>query len=89
MKCLIYKELLNWKSSSNRKPLLLQGARQVGKTYLTEQFANREYSDFVYLNFEQNTDIHDLFNQGLNSDFILENISLYLGKKISKDNFKR
>ncbi|MBW2660058.1 MAG: AAA family ATPase [Deltaproteobacteria bacterium] len=54
MKRTIYPKLLAWKSNHRRKPLLIQGARQVGKTYLVEAFGTREYGNFVNFNFEQN-----------------------------------
>ena len=85
MKRTLYKELQNWKESKNRKPLLLQGARQVGKTYLINEFGKNEYSNYIYLNFEQNLDLISLFKDNLSPDVILNNISLYIGKKI---NFK-
>ena len=49
----IYKDLLAWKNSADRKPLILQGARQVGKTYIVNYFAGKEYSNSVYCNFEK------------------------------------
>ena len=61
MKRTLYESLLNWENSNKRKPLLLQGARQVGKTYLVNEFAQREYSNYVYLNFEQNSDLKTLY----------------------------
>ena len=82
MKRTLYKNLLNWKNSNKRKPLLLQGARQVGKTYLVNEFAQREYSNYVYLNFEQNSDLKTLFTDNLAPDNIINNISLYIGRKI-------
>ena len=48
MERLLYKQLLAWKAQDNRKPLLLQGARQVGKTYLLKEFAKNEYTDCAY-----------------------------------------
>ena len=86
MKRTLYKNLLNWKNSNKRKPLLLQGARQVGKTYLVNEFGQREYLNYVYLNFEQNSDLKTLFMGNLAPDNIINNISLYIGRKIfSKD----
>lgn len=82
MKRTLYKDLLHWKESRNRKPLLLQGARQVGKTYLINEFAKREYSDYLYLNFEQKPDLRTLFLGDLNPRNIVNNINLYIGKKI-------
>ncbi len=81
-----YQELTKWKNDDKRKPLLLQGARQVGKTFLVDQFGNSEYSNYIYLNFEQDKNLHDLFKRDLAPNVILNNISLYIGKKISAEN---
>ena len=83
MKRTLYKRLLLWKNSRNRKPLLLQGARQVGKTYLVDEFGHNEYSNFIYLNFEQDPDLKTLFTGSLNPQNIIKNISLYIGQKIT------
>ena len=53
----IYQKLLEWKNSDFRKPLILQGARQVGKTYIVNLFAGREYVNYVYCNFEKEKDL--------------------------------
>ena len=74
MKRLLYKELLNWKNAKKRKPLLLQGARQVGKTYLINKFGKNEYKNYIYLNFEQNPSLASLFDIDLNPYKIIENI---------------
>ena len=86
MKRTLYKKLLVWKNNKNRKPLLLQGARQVGKTYLINQFGNNEYSNYIYLNFEENPNLVTLFKDELSPEKIINNISLFIGRKIiSKD----
>ena len=86
MKRILYINLINWKKNKRRKPLLLQGARQVGKTYLVNEFGNNEYKNFIYLNFEQTPDLGTLFKKELSPVKIIENISLYIGRKInSKD----
>ncbi len=85
MKRTLYKRLLLWKNSRNRKPLLLQGARQVGKTYLVDEFGHNEYSNFIYLNFEQDPDLKTLFTGSLNPQNIIKNISLYIGQKITSN----
>jgi uncharacterized protein len=82
----LYNSLLAWKQSRRRKPLLLQGARQVGKTYLVNQFGKQEYKDFIYLNFEQNPKLGSLFEQELSPAKIINNISLFTGKKITSEN---
>lgn len=86
MKRSIYKDLLTWKNSKRRKPLLLQGARQVGKTWQINDFGKREYQDYVYLNFEQNPDLRTLFTGILSPKQIIQNISLFLGRKIVSHN---
>ncbi|HDO26641.1 MAG TPA: ATP-binding protein [Bacteroidetes bacterium] len=86
MKRLIYNRLIEWKNSTNRKPLLLQGARQVGKTYLVNEFGKKEYTDFITLNFEENPGLKTLFAGDLSPQTILENISIYIGKKITSEN---
>ncbi|WP_027431243.1 ATP-binding protein [Lachnospira multipara] len=57
----IYQKLINWKNSKNRKPLILNGARQVGKTYIVKEFAKREYKNLVYINCDNNNDVKELF----------------------------
>ena len=74
----IYNHLLEWKNSEDRKPLVLQGARQVGKTYIVNLFGSKEYANVVYCNFEKEKGLADFF-----SDLIPQNII----KKIS--NYKR
>lgn len=86
MKRILYKKLTDWKNNPKRKPLLLQGARQVGKTYLIKEFAKNEYENLVYLNFEENKGLKSLFVQSLNAKTIIENIELYIGRKISFHN---
>jgi len=83
LKRAIYPKLLAWKKNHRRKPLLLQGARQVGKTYLVDVFGRNEYSNFVKFNFEQNPALGELFQKNLSPADIIENLSLYYGKKIS------
>lgn len=82
MKRSLYTDLLDWKKSQKRKPLLLQGARQVGKTYLINEFAHKEYKNYIYLNFELDPNLEILFQGKLDPKEIMQNISLYFGKKI-------
>lgn len=86
MKRIAYQKLLNWKQSKSRKPLILQGARQVGKTFLINEFGRNEYKNLYYLNFEQDRNLATLFDSSLSPDRIINDISLYIGEKIvSKD----
>jgi predicted AAA+ superfamily ATPase len=57
----IYSSLKKWKESTTRKPLILQGARQVGKTYILKEFGAREYSEVVYINCDDNNDMQNMF----------------------------
>lgn len=61
MERLLYKQLLKWKCSKTRKPLILEGARQVGKTWLLKQFGENEYQNYVYINCDNNPYIQDIF----------------------------
>ena len=81
----IYKELLAWKRSPERKPLILQGARQVGKTYIVNFFAGKEYSNSIYCNFEKDTGLHDIF-KNLNPETIIKKLGLYKRKEIFREN---
>ena len=82
MKRKLYSELIKWKGSSRRKPLVLQGARQVGKTYLLKLFGEKEYSDFAYFNFEEDRSLRGLFEGRLDPSRIVENLGIYRGRKI-------
>lgn len=77
-----YQKLLQWKASSSRKPLVLRGARQVGKTYILTEFAKREYSDYVYLNFDQEPQFTSFFQENLDPARIIKELNLYFNKKI-------
>lgn len=81
----IYRKLIKWKSSSRRKPLVLRGARQSGKTYILKYFAEKEYTDHVYFNFEEDPDLHDFFKHQLEPHQLIENLSLYKGTRIFPD----
>jgi predicted AAA+ superfamily ATPase len=82
MERFLYQQLLAWKSNEDRKPLLLQGARQVGKTFLLKEFAGREYRDCAYFNFEQNPELGKLFDSSLSPDILIESLSALMGRKI-------
>lgn len=86
MKRSAYRDLIKWKNDENRKPLLIQGARQVGKTWLVTEFAKNEYRDFVLLNFEKNPSLGKLFIGDKNPARLIENISLTIGKAIKSEN---
>lgn len=81
----IYNELVAWKEGIDRKPLILQGARQVGKTYIVNYFAGKEYANSIYCNFEKDKGLHDFFKD-LNPTNIIKKLSLYKRKEIFPKN---
>jgi predicted AAA+ superfamily ATPase len=81
----IYKTLLNWKSDKARKPLLLRGARQIGKTYIIQEFGKNEYGKIICLNFERNPEYKTIFSS-FDPKEIAENILLFTGHNILEKN---
>ena len=75
-------ELIQWKNSAYRKPLVIRGARQVGKTWLMEEFGRTAYENMVYINFDSNRRLEALFDSDLQVDRLLMGLELYAGKKI-------
>lgn len=71
----ILQSLTDWKNSSKRKPLILKGARQVGKTYALEKFGENDFENTFYVNFEKEGQFRELFKKDLNPDRILNEIS--------------
>ena len=82
MKRDIYAKLVTWKSSPRRKPLLLQGARQTGKTFILNEFGQNEYKGVLYCNFEKDPGLDRFFHRDLNPDRILAELSIYMNLKI-------
>ncbi len=79
-------ELYKWKDSPSRKPLIIEGARQVGKTWLMKEFGAKAYEDTVYINFDSNKQMSELFSVDLDVKRLLFGIELYAGKKINPQN---
>lgn len=77
----IYSSLKKWKESPTRKPLILQGARQVGKTYILKEFGAREYSEVVYINCDDNNDMQNMFAD-YDVDRIIRSMSAISGVSI-------
>ena len=78
----LYSSLLEWKRSDDRKPLILEGARQVGKTYLLKEFGKKEYDNLVYINCHDNSEIKSIFEQDLDVNRIIQSFEAYTGKRI-------
>lgn len=79
-------KLLNWKQSRHRKPLIIEGARQVGKTWLMKEFGRQAYANTVYINFDSNSRMVELFASDLDTDRLIMGLELYAGHKIDADN---
>ena len=75
-------DLVKWKNSPSRKPLVIRGARQVGKTWLMREFGQNYYDSFVYLNFDEEDELKSIFETNKNPHRIIELLSLIAEEKI-------
>lgn len=75
-------DLIKWKNDIDRKPLVIRGARQVGKTWLMKEFGKNYYDDYIYLNFDENEEIKSIFLNNKNPKRIIELLSLIFNKSI-------
>ena len=82
MKRFILEELMKWRKSKYRKPLILKGARQIGKTYILKQFGEENYDGVAYFNFDHDEDLYNLFSNTKDPKRILEQLSFIYGKAI-------
>lgn len=85
MERFILTRLLNWKNSKYRKPLILKGVRQVGKTWILKEFGRRYYENTAYFNFDENEDYKEFFETTKDPERILQNLMLASGQKISAE----
>lgn len=79
------KALIKWKLDKKRKPLIVQGARQVGKTWLIQEFGKTEFKKMVYINFEHETELQDLFLKDLHIPRIITTLEAFSGISISAE----
>ena len=79
-------KLLRWKASKRRKPPIIEGARQVGKTWLMKEFGKQVYADTVYINFDSNSRMAELFASDLDTDRLIMGLEIYAGRKINPEN---
>lgn len=82
MKRKIYSKLIEWKESSSHKPLILNGVRQCGKTYIMKEFGKNEFQTFAYVNCDRNENLHQIFEGGFNISKIIRGISALSGVDI-------
>ncbi len=74
--------LINWKKSEDRKPMVLRGARQVGKTWIMKEFGQKYYKSYVYFNFDEEEELKSVFEVNKNPHRIIELLSMIVGEKI-------
>ena len=84
MKRTIYAKLIEWKTRENKKPLVIKGARQIGKTWIVKEFGKNEYKEFVYVNCDSNERVRELFEHDFNINRIIRGLSALSGKSIQK-----
>ena len=86
MKRFIEEKLLDWKKQKNRKPLLINGIRQVGKTWSVKNFGENYFDDFLYINFDTEPSYSDIFKRSKDPKKILFELSILSGRKIDPKN---
>lgn len=86
MKRDLYDKLISWKDSPARKPLVLQGARQVGKTYLVQEFGRNEFEKMIVLNCDKDPRIRQIFEKDFRIERILSDIEILSGQEITAGN---
>jgi predicted AAA+ superfamily ATPase len=79
-------QLFRWKQKANKKPLIIRGARQVGKTWLMKEFGRTAYQETAYISFDNNSRMQTLFEGDLGVERIITGLELYAGHKINADN---
>lgn len=75
-------DLYKWKAKKDKKPLIIRGARQVGKTWLMREFGRIAFDDMVYINFDNNSQMKELFSLDMRIERIITGLELYVGHKI-------
>lgn len=80
-----YKVLEEWKNSNQTIPLMVIGARQIGKTYIIDKFCKEQYDDYIYINLMSNKAIIEIFEEEINTEEKIRKMELYLGKVITEN----
>ena len=81
----IINDLVKWKNSKHRKPLILKGVRHVGKTWILKEFGRQYYSSYAYFNFDENKEYAQFFESTKDTGRILQNLMMASGQKINED----
>ena len=86
MKRKIYEELLKWKNTDMKKPLMIIGARQIGKTYVIKEFCEKEFEKNIYINLLEHSEIIKIFKQEINTREKFNRMKIYLDIDIDIEN---
>ena len=82
----IYQELINWKNTDMQKPLMIIGARQIGKTYIINEFCKNEFKNYIYINLLEHSEIIKLFKEEINTSEKYKRMKIYLDEDIDVQN---
>ena len=82
---LFEKKLFDWKKSGMKKPLMVIGVRQIGKTYTIDKFGKENFEQYLYFNLEKNEEVRNIFENTIDEEKILQELELYIGRKIDLD----
>lgn len=82
----IYKELVKWKNTDMKKPLMIIGARQIGKTYIIKEFCQKEFKQYIYINLLEHSEIIKIFKQEINTAEKFNRMKIYLDIDIDIEN---
>ena len=82
----IYQELIKWKNTNMKKPLMVIGARQIGKTYIIDEFCKNEFKNYIYINLLENKEIIKIFSQEISTAEKFNRMKIYLEKDIEIEN---
>ena len=86
MKRKIYQELIDWKNNNIQKPLMVIGARQIGKTYIINEFCKNEFENYIYINLLENSEIIKIFKEEINTLDKFKKMKIYLDIDINLEN---
>ena len=81
-----YQELIDWKNTDMSKPLMIIGARQIGKTYIIDKFCKKEFKKYIYINLFEHLEIVEIFKQKINTEEKYKRMKIYLGTDIDIEN---
>jgi predicted AAA+ superfamily ATPase len=82
----IYQELINWKNTDMQKPLMIIGARQIGKTYIINEFCKNEFKNYIYINLLEHSEIIKIFKEEINTSEKYKRMKIYLDEDIDVQN---